>query len=438
MTNRRLLTAIISLLFVSHLMAYNALLARYIKRDYQGWADSVTHVLTANFLNTNKGTFYSTPNDVEKSSKYIYWQQAHAIDVLIYGYENNLQTNPSLAGRYKLYMRRWVQNHANNYYSSSSDGTGFLNPYTDDMCWICLALIHMGESTNTTSYISTAKTVFDRYIITRATETNDGIMLPWNWDEGAGPNACTNSPACLVAAKLYNHYGTEKYLTYAQGLYDYVIKKIAKGDGRVEEPPLSYTQGTFGEACRQLYHITGENKYLSMCTKVLTYAITSDRCLHNGILRSEGTSMDQSIFKAVLIPYLVNYVLDEKIPTSGRRTILSFLIKQCETLWKNLDKEAYPQMYTSYYWGEKWDKSKTASMGANASGASLMENMRRCAISLTTQEDESSVPEIEQELKHQTFDVFTLDGKCLRKGATDTGNLPKGIYIINGRKRVIQ
>ncbi len=437
MTNRRFLTAVFSLLFVSHLMAYNALLSRYIKRDYQGWADSVTHVLTANFINPNKGTFYSTPNDVDKSSTYIYWQQAHAMDVLIYGYENNLKTNPSLAGRYKLYMRRWVQYHANNYYSSSSDGTGFLNPYTDDMCWICLTLIHMGEATGTTSYITTAKTVFDRYIITRATETADGIMLPWNWDDGAGPNACTNSPACLVAAKLYNHYGTEKYLTYSQGLYDYVIKKIAKSDGRVEEPPLSYTQGTFGEACRQLYHITGEAKYLSMCTKVLTYAITSDRCLHNGILRSEGTSMDQSIFKAVLIPYLVNYVLDEKIPTAGRRTILSFLIKQCETLWKNLDKEAYPQMYTSYYWGEKWDKSKTASMGANASGASLMENMRRCAISLTTQEDESAVPEIEQELKHQTFDVFTLDGKCLRKGATDTSNLPKGIYIINGRKRVI-
>lgn len=438
MMNRRFLTTIISILWVSNMMAYNAILSRYIKQDYQGWADSVTHVLITNFLNTNKGTFYSTPHDVEKSSTYIYWQQAHAMDVLIYGYENNLESNPTLASRYKLYMRRWVQNHANNYYSSSSDGTGFLNPYTDDMCWICLTLIHMGEATETSTYITTAKTVFDRYIITRGKETEDGIMLPWNWDQGAGPNACTNSPACLVAAKLYNHYGTEKYLTYAEGLYNYVVKKIAKGDGRVEEPPLSYTQGTFGEACRQLYHITGDVKYRTMCTNVLNYAVTSGRCVSNGILRHEGTSMDQSIFKAVLIPYLVNYVLDETIPTAGRRTILSFLITQCNTLWKNLDKDAYPQMYSSYYWGEKWDTSKTASMGANTSGASLMENMRRCAISLTTKEDESHVVEISQDMKPQTFDVYTLDGKCLLRGATDTGNLPKGIYIINGRKRVVQ
>jgi hypothetical protein len=77
-------------------------------------------------------------------------------------------------------------------------------------------------------------------------------------------------------------------------------------------------------------------------------------------------------------------------------------------------------------------------MGANTSGASLMENMWRCAISLTTKEDESHVVEISQDMKPQTFDVYTLDGKCLLRGATDTGNLPKGIYIINGRKRVVQ
>lgn len=431
---RKSLLLALALAFSGASMQAQNPLARYVKQDYQPWADSITNVLITNFMNPSTGTFYSTPKDVDKSTTYIYWQQAHAMDVLIYGYENNLERNSSLALRYKNYMRKWVQNHANNYHKSSSDGTGFLNPYTDDMCWICLTLIHMGETTKTASYVQTAKTVFDKYIITRGKQTEFGLMLPWNWDDGAGPNACTNSPACLVAAKLYNYYGTERYLEYSKGLYEYVVNKIAKSDGRVEEPPLSYTQGTFGEACRQLYLITGETKYRLMCAKVLKYAITSDRVLYKGLLRNEGSSMDQSIFKAVLIPYLVNFVLDDSYLLTDRRQVLTFLQTQCATLWKNLDKEAYPQMYTSYYWGEKWDKSKTASMGANTSGASLMENMSRLARILTAEEEGESIVSTPQEVRPLSFDVYTLDGKCLAKGASHVGDLPKGLYIINGKK----
>lgn len=424
-------------LLLSPLQALPAVnsLARYITQDYSGWADSLTTVLVSNFMNTSKGTFYSTPNDVEHSTTYIYWQQAHAMDVIIYQYENICDSDATLENRYKIYMRQWYRNHANNYYSSSKDGTGFLNPYTDDMCWICLTLLHMGETLDNSTYITTAKTVFDKYIITRASTHEDGgIWLPWNWDDGAGPNACTNSPACLVAAKLYNHYGQQEYLDYAKGLYDYIAKHMLKSDYRVEEPPLTYTQGTFGEACRQLYHITGEARYRTMCTNVLNYAITSGRCLNNGILRSEGESMDQSIFKAVLIPYLVNAILDDGLLLTYRRTFLSFLQKQCTTLWKNLDKDAFPKMYPSYYWGEKWNTSKTPSMGATTSGASLMVNMARCARILTAPDTEDAISSITPDEQPSQFDVYSLDGRCLRRGVSDTGALPRGIYVINGRK----
>ena len=92
----------------------------------------------------------------------------------------------------------------------------------------------------------------------RAVEDDTGLWLPWNTDQGAGPNACTLSPACLIAAKLYQKYGAEQYLEYAEKFYTYMQKKIVKSDGRVEEPPLTYTQGTFGEACRMLSHLPGQ------------------------------------------------------------------------------------------------------------------------------------------------------------------------------------
>ena len=108
------------------------------------------------------------------------------------------------------------------------------------------------------------------------------------------------------------------------------------GDGRIEEPPLTYTQGTYGEASRQLYHITNEKYYLTCAEKVISYVTTSDRCLTNGILRNEGPSMDQSIFKAVLIPYIVNLALDEAANSTLRQNLILFLRKNAETLSANL------------------------------------------------------------------------------------------------------
>lgn len=64
-----------------------------------------------------------------------------------------------------------------------------------------------------------------------------------------------------------------------------------------------------------------------MCRKVISYVTTSDRCLTNGILRNEGPSMDQSIFKAVLIPYIVNLALDEAANSTLRQNLILFLRK---------------------------------------------------------------------------------------------------------------
>ena len=125
--------------------AYNSTLANAVRGDYGGKADSLAQVLVDQFMYKQKGTFWSTPKDIEHSSTNIYWQQAHAMDVLVYACERHANDSvKTLATRYKAYMRLWYSNHANNY---SGGATGFENPYTDDMCWICLTLLHMTEAT---------------------------------------------------------------------------------------------------------------------------------------------------------------------------------------------------------------------------------------------------------------------------------------------------
>lgn len=356
------------------------------KDTFEEKADSMTNAFIESFMIKNKGVF----NDKYQYYAFnAYWTQAHAIDVVIYNYQRHKNIDNTLANTYKTYMTRWYNNKANNYSgASTSDGTYrmFENNFTDDMCWISLSLMHLGEATGLTKYFTAAKGVFDNYIIKRGqmTEDSTGMCLPWKNEANSGPNACTQSPATLVAAKLYQKYGTEKYLDYAVKLFNYTYKNIIKyengqPDGRVEEPPLTYTQGTFGEACRVLYHITNENKYKTLAYKFISYAFTSGRCTSgNNILRHEGTSGDQSIFKAVLIPYAVNFVLDESMTTNYRTSIFDYIVKNTKMMWQNLDRSRYPIVFCNYDWRYAYTgEDSEASMGAMCSGSSLMENTAR-------------------------------------------------------------
>ena len=370
------------------------------KDTFETKADSMTNAFIQSFMIKDKGIF----NDKYQYYAFnAYWTQAHAIDVVIYNYQRHKNIDLSLANTYKTYTTRWYNNKANNYSgASTSDGTYrmFENNFTDDMCWITLTLLHLGEVTGTSKYFTAAKGVFDNYIIKRGhlTEDSTGIWLPWKNEANSGPNACTQSPATLIAAKLYQKYGTAKYLDYAKKLYNYTAKNIVKSDGRVEEPPLTYTQGTFGEACRILYHVTDESttmksKYKSLAYTYINYAFTSERCTsENNILRHEGTSGDQSIFKAVLIPYAVNFVLDEDMSASNRSAVFDNILKNTKMMWKHLDLSRYPIVFCNYDWRYAYTGADSdASMGAMCSGSSLMENTARMCRAIVDRYDLASL-----------------------------------------------
>ena len=397
-----LLLALSSQFLLSQTAGIRALYNTVKNTSYETKADSMTNAFIESFMIKSKGYFnikYQTYADNA------YWQQAPAIDVVIYNYQRNKGINTTLASTYLKYIKYWYKNKSNNYQgaaaaSSTTPNTStgykmFENRFTDDMCWVTLALLHVGEATGTAAYSKIASQVFDNYIIKRAhyTEDSTAIWLPWNTDAGSGPNACTMSPATLIAAKLYQKYGTEKYLDYAKKLYKYTAKNLVESDGRVEEPPLTYTQGTFAEACRILFHITDEatsikNKYKTLAYTYLNYAFTSGRCTNTqGFLRDEGHDGNQSIFKAILIPYAVNYVLDESMPQTSnqpyRRNILNLILKNTNKMWQNLDRSRYPLVFCNYDWTSPYPGADSdAAMGAMCSGSSLMENTARMCVAI--------------------------------------------------------
>ena len=432
---------------------------KLVRGDYSTKADSITKVLIDRFMIKAYGYFRETPSKV---GEFIYWQQAHAMDVVIYAYRRIKDDNPTLANTYATYMQRWYQNHANNYHRDENDPTGFSNPFTDDMCWIGLTLTHISDALGDDSYINTARQLYDRYIITRGwTDSNGYFGLPWKSDNRER-NACTNGPGCLLATLLYQKYGNEKYLQDALKIYDFMenvqMPRNASGnlDYSVEDPPLTYTQGTFAEACRQLFHITGEEKYAIMGARVMNYAFTSGRCTQksplNGkdvrILRHEGTTMDQSIFKAVLIPYAVNMALDDEMEVSSiikscRVTLVTSLQNCADILWENLDKDKYPRaMFCNFYWGELYTgNANDASMGAMVSGASLMEGVARLCNALRKPTGINIMHNAPSSLISHPSSVYDLQGRKIADNPSSIISYPsskKGIYIVNGKKIAIK
>ena len=115
-----------------------------IKVNYETKADSMVNAFIESFMIKSKGVF----NDKYQQYAFnAYWTQAHAMDVIIYCYERHKEDNKTLANTYKKYMSLWYANKANNYSGAAASSSGtytmFQNPYTDDMCWITLTLLHM-------------------------------------------------------------------------------------------------------------------------------------------------------------------------------------------------------------------------------------------------------------------------------------------------------
>ena len=190
---------------------------RTIKDTYETKADTMTSAFIESFMIKDKGYFNVSYKHYAFNA---YWTQAHAIDVVVYAYERYKNINRTLASKYLNYIKLWYKNKANNYAGSAasnsttpnttSDYRMFENPYTDDMCWITLTLLRISEVTGTSAYATVARQVFDNYIIKRATEDEEtgGLKLPWHTNGGGeGPNACTQSPATLIAAKLFSSAG---------------------------------------------------------------------------------------------------------------------------------------------------------------------------------------------------------------------------------------
>lgn len=175
-----------------------------------------------------------------------------------------------------------------------------------------------------------------------------------------------------------------KYLLESQTCFDQNIHAM-NDDGTLDNPALSYTQGTCMEAGRLLWKLTGNDGYIKKAISAargqMTASSMNETYEGEKVMRDEGTDENNSIFHAVLFHWASRMVIDKDIDTvdpSIRAEMKRYVLRHASYYWtRGIDKS--PLGWDDSYFGVKCYEAREAgtggSLGAYTSAAQAIEAM---------------------------------------------------------------
>lgn len=364
--------------------------------DWVAAADSCSAAFVERFYcseyrNGAEGVFSYSEYNNRGGNYNNYWQQAHAMAAMVDYYNRIKTTDPDQAAAIRGYFKAWYNKKGNNYEGNQSyRGTyGFGNDFTDDTCWIIIALIQMYEATGEEIYFTAAETTWNECVWPR-TAINQYGYLPWKWSD-AGANECTNGPGTICAATFAKYAkeagdeaAYEKYINQAYKCFDQNIS-VMNSNGTLSGIPLSYTQGTCMEGGRLIWKLTGDLGYLRKAILAARGQMTSSSMNETYELeyvsRDEGTDENNSIFHAVFFHWAARMAADTAIDSFDakiRQELYKYLNRHASYYWtRGIDKT--PGNWDESYFGVKCYEARTqgsgGSLGAYTSAAQCIEAM---------------------------------------------------------------
>ncbi|MDR0698344.1 MAG: glycosyl hydrolase family 76 [Tannerella sp.] len=333
-----------------------------VKIDWNDAADKSANALTKSFWNAG-GKYFNY--DSNGKADFHYWPQAHALDVLVDAY---LRTGDAM---YKNYFDQWFEG------VKVKNKNTFRNDFYDDMEWNALAILRAYKATNDIKYKEAALQIWEYIKI--GWNDNAGGGISWVKGQEYSKNACSNGPACILAARLYQEFGDEENKEWAAKIYKWekttlfnanngmVYDNINSETGETNKNWIfTYNQGTFIGSAVELYKIFGEKAYLN--DAILAADYTTSSLVDNSVLKSEGTG-DGGLFKGIFIRYFTELIRQDRLDAAAKKRYIQFLRHNAETLWtKGTSKPAI-------FYGPNWQVSPGSSTGLTEqlSGSMLIE-----------------------------------------------------------------
>lgn len=383
-------TITLSLLFCLALTAF----AQETK-DKAYWsrmADGMVQALIKNFWGANfKGYgdryYFNYGSNLSDMSTHHYWPQAHAMDVLVDAY---MRTGDS---KYKeLYPLWWIG--APKFNNGPKKEDPWWNPYVDDMEWISLAQIRMFVSCGNKDYIAKARQLYDNWIWPTWGPENEAPWyggITWKTDVSKSKNACSNGPAAIIAARLYQFYDKagfkdgkkrDAYLAEAVKIYTWLkrnlydpqtgaIRDNMNLEGKVNPAVYTYNPGTFIGAAHELYQITGNKQYIDDAIHAATYVM--ENMSHNDGVLSNSTKGDGGLFHGIFFRYFVKLINNKDVPTEVRKRFHAYLMHQA-TVMAEQGVNPTTMLYAGR-WRQAPTKDEPVCLTPHLTGCMLMEAM---------------------------------------------------------------
>jgi len=342
-----------------------------IQEPWTAVATQVSDKMISGFWN-EAGYFNNAINQSDQGFQY--WPNAHAMDVVIDVYQRTKDA------KYSAYFSKWFEG------VKVKNGNTYYNVFYDDMEWNALTMLRLYETTKEQKYLDAVLLLWTD-ILKAWNEQYAGGGLAWSKDMLYSKNACSNGPASILAARLYNLTKNENYLKWAKKIYEWqkatlynpssgaVYDNINGETDAVDVTTLTYNQGTFLGTAVELFKITKDPIYLVDAQKISYYTIT--RCIDvgNNILRDEGNG-DGALFKGIFIRYFVEYLNLEGIDAGYRAKFEKFLVNNGKIAWTK--GTSLPTLL----FGSSWSQPPigNSEISAYASAAMLFEGLARYQI----------------------------------------------------------
>ncbi|HLN74503.1 MAG TPA: glycoside hydrolase family 76 protein [Prolixibacteraceae bacterium] len=332
--------------------------------NWNAAADSSSSAFVMSYWNSTE-SYFNFNNSGQKN--FNYWPQAHALDVITDAY---IRTNDPL---YRSVIDKWYEGVKSKNYNT------FLNEYYDDMEWNALAMLRAFQATGDERFKTASKEVWSD--IQTGWNSNAGGGISWKKDQPYSKNACSNGPACILAARMFQQFGDAKDKEWALKIYGWEKETLfnpANGavydniDSRTGVTQTSwiftYNEGTFLGSALELYKITGEKGYLNDAIKAADYTLNNLVNSNDRLLKSEGDG-DGGLFKGVFIRYFTQLILLPDLDAGTKRRYVAFFKLNAETLWRSGTNKQ--EVLFSNYWKTK--PGSTTELTTQTSGATLIE-----------------------------------------------------------------
>ena len=365
--------------------------------DWEYMADGMVNALVehfwgANFKGYEKRYYFNYGSDMSEMSTNHYWVQAHAMDVLIDAY---IRTGEE---KFRNFFPLWWEGMPQyNFANKINPKDSWWNVFVDDMEWIALTLIRMFECTGNNEYILKARQMYDDWIWPTWGPEDEAPWfggITWKTDVAKSKNACSNAPAALVAARLYNlfykaglSYNNSKireaylneaikiYMWEKNYLYDRNTGAVydninSKGEIK-KEWVFTYNIGTFLGAAYDLYKITSDKQYLQDAIKSANYVIDK-LSLNFGVL-SDAKEGDGGLFHGIFFRYFVKLINEPSLDYNIRKKFYCY-IKKSATIMSKYGVNLRTMLYGGI-WREATGDNDKVCITSHLTGCMLMEAM---------------------------------------------------------------